>query len=92
MCIRANCKLNSWLRSGFASKSYDSMSLKLNITTMCGDPKLVVDAMKSSPRAKNINTIDCVLEGFELFGSTKPKFNVPPCAHCNSHLFDKRNY
>jgi hypothetical protein len=44
------------------------------------DPKLVAEAMKSLPRAKNLNSRSFILEGFEIFGSTKKKLDFPPCS------------
>jgi hypothetical protein len=53
---------------------------------------MLADAMKSYPRAEDVNSKDCALEGSELLGSTKRKLNLPPDADCNSHLPDKVNY
>ena len=47
---------------------------------MCADPKILAEAMKSYPRVEDLNTRDCTLEDFELFGSTKRKYNLPPNA------------
>ena len=33
---------------------------------MCADPKILAEAMKSYPRAEDLNTRDCTLEDFEL--------------------------
>jgi hypothetical protein len=70
----------------------DSASLKLKAAARCGDPKMLADAMKSYPWAEDVNTKDCALEGSELFGSTKRKFNLPPGADCGFHRPDKVNY
>ena len=59
----------SWLRGGYTSKGHDYAPLKLKVVAMCGDPKLLADAMKSYPGLKDLNTKDCALEGSELFGS-----------------------
>ena len=53
---------------------------------------MLVDAMKSCPRVEDVNIKDCALEGSELFGSTKRKFNLPPGTDCDSHRPDKVNY
>ena len=68
------------------------MSLKLKATTMCGDPKILVEAMKSYPGAEDLNTRNCALEGSEFFGSTKRRLNLTLGADCDSHRFDKVNY
>ena len=47
--------------------------------------------MKSYARAEDVNTRDCVLEGSELFGSTKRKLNLPLGVDCDSHRPDKLN-
>ena len=60
----------SWLGGGSIGKDFDSMSLKLEVVAKCGDPKVLVDAMKSYLRAEDLNTGDCALEGSKLFGST----------------------
>ena len=39
----------SWLRVGSTGKGLDFASLKLKAAARCGDPKLLVDAMKSYP-------------------------------------------
>ena len=82
----------TWLKGGYDGKGPDSASLKLKAATMYGDPKMLVDAMKSYPGAKDVNTRYCALEGSELFGSTKRKSNLPPGADCDSHRLDKVNY
>ena len=52
---------------------------------------LVANAMKSYPGAKYLNTRDCALEGPELFGSTKQKFDLSPNVDCNLHQPNKVN-
>jgi hypothetical protein len=37
----------TWLKRGFDDKGHDSASLKLKATAICGDPKMLADAMKS---------------------------------------------
>lgn len=69
----------------------NSMSLKPKDVARCGDPNLLVDAMKSYLGAKDVNTRDCALEGFKLFGSTKRKLDLPHGADCDSHSMDKAN-
>ena len=85
MYIHAFCKLQTWLRGG-------STSFKLKVVAMCEDLKLVAYAMKSYPGVEDLNTRDCILERFELFGSTKRKFDLPPCVDCDSHRPDKIDY
>ena len=82
----------SWLRGRSTSKGFDCVSLKLKAAPICGDPKLLADAMKSYPRVKDRNTRDCALEGYELFKPTKQKFNLPPGVDCDSHLPNKVKY
>jgi hypothetical protein len=48
--------------------------------------------MKSYPGLEDLNTRDCALEGSELFGTTKRKFDLPPGVNCDSHRPDKVNY
>ena len=81
-----------WLKGGSDGKGLDLAFLKLKAVAMCRDPKILVDAMKAYPWAEDINTRDCVLEGPELFGSTKRKLNLPTGADCDSHRPDKVNY
>ena len=59
---------------------------------MCRDPKLLADVMKSCPGLEDLNSRDCALEGSELFGSTKQKFDLLPGVDCASHRPDKVNY
>jgi hypothetical protein len=82
----------TWLKGGSDGKGLDSASLKLKAAARCGDPKMLVDAMKSYPGAEDVNTRDCALEGSEFFGSTKRKLNLPPGVDCDSHRPDKVNY
>jgi hypothetical protein len=82
----------SWLRGGSTGKGPDSVSLKSKAVARWADPKLLADAMKSYPGLEYLNTRDCALEGSELFGSTKRKFDIPPGAGCDSHRPDKVNY
>lgn len=70
-----------WLKCGSTGKKLDSASLKLKVAVRCGDPKLLVDAMKSYLGAKDLNTRDYALEGFEFFGSTKWKIDLPLIAY-----------
>ena len=81
-----------WLRDGSTSKWYYFVSLKLKVVAKCGDPKLLVDAMKSYPRLEDLNIKDCALEGLELFGSTKHKRLICHNVDCDSHQPDKVNY
>ena len=82
----------SQLKGGSTGKGLDSASLKLKDVARCGDPKLLVDFMKSYLGVEDLNTRHCALEGFELFGSTKRKFNVPLGADCDSYRSNKVNY
>ena len=77
---------------GSDGKGPYSTSLKLKAAARYRDPKMLADVMKSYPGAKNVNTRDCLLEGSELFGSTKRKRNLPPDVDCDSHQPDKVNY
>ena len=82
----------SWLRGGSTSKGLDSASLKLMTIARCGDPKLLAYAMKSHPGVEDFNTRYCVLEGSELFGSTKQEFGLPPDVDRKLHQSNKVNY
>ena len=75
----------SWLKVGSTGKSFDFASLKLKVVAMCGDLKLLADAMKFYPGLEDLYTRDCALEAYELFGSTKQKFDLPPGVDCDSH-------
>ena len=77
------------MKGGFDGKGPDLASLKLKATAMCGGPKMF---LKSYPRAEDVNTKDCALEGSELFGSTKRKLNLPPGSDCDSHRPNIVNY
>ena len=48
--------------------------------------------MKSYPGLEDLNTKDCALERYELFGSTKQKFDMLPGVNCDSHRPDKMSY
>ena len=85
-------KFGSWLRGGYTGKWSNSASLKLKVDARCGDPKLLVDAMKSYPGLEALDTRDCALEGSELFGSTKRKLDLASGVHYNSHRPDKMKY
>jgi hypothetical protein len=80
------------LKNHSIRKGHDSTSLKLNIVAKCGDPKMLADAMKFSPRVEDPNTKDCALEDLELFGSTKQKLDLPPKVDCDPHQPKKMNY
>ena len=82
----------SWLRGGYAGKGPESVSLKLKVVAMCGDPKLLAEAMKSYQGAEDLYTRDCALEGSKFFRYTKQKLDMQPGANCDSHRFDKVNY
>ena len=80
------------MRGGSTGKGPDFPSFKLKVVAICGDLKLLADAMKSYPGLEDLNTRDCALEGSELFGSTKRKLDMPPGVDCDSHRPDKVNY
>ena len=82
----------AWLKGGSDCKGPDSASLKLKAAVICGDLKMFVDAIKFYPKAEDVNTRDCALEGSELFGFTKRKFNLPLTADCDAHQLDKIIY
>lgn len=65
-----------WLIDVYIAKGLDLASLKFKVAAMCGDPKLIVDAIKSYYGAS---------EEIELFGSTKRKPDLPPGDDCGSH-------
>lgn len=73
-------------------KCHDSTSLKLKAIAKCGGPKPMAKAIKSYPRATCFNTHDCDMEGTKLFGSTKRKLDLSPCAKYDSRRSDKVNY
>ena len=68
------------------------MILKLKVASRCEDPKLLAYAMKSSMGLEDLNIRDCALEGFELIGSTKRKFDMPSGVDCSSHRPNKMNH
>ena len=82
----------TWLKREYDGKGLDSASLKLKAAARCGDLKMLIDAMKSYPRAEDVNTRYCALEELELCSATKHKLNLPPGANCNFHRLDKVNY
>ena len=49
--FKQNVNYMLWLKVGYTSTHPNSTSLSLNVATKCGDPKLVVDGIKSYPRA-----------------------------------------
>ena len=53
----------SWLKHFSTGKGSDYESFKLKITTMCGDPKILLDAIKSYPGVEDLNTMDYALKG-----------------------------
>ena len=83
---------SAWLIGGSNGKGFDSVSLKLKTATMCEDPKMLIDTMKSYPGAEDVNTRDSALEGSELCGSTKRKVNLLPGVDCDSHRPEKVNH
>ena len=85
----ANYRL--WLKRGYMGKAPNSTSLKRKTIAKCGDPRLLANAMKSYPWVEDVNTRDCALEGFELFGSTKQKLYLPLGTDCDLHQPDKVN-
>ena len=44
--------------------------------------------LKVCAQKKVYYTRDCASEGSELFGSTKPNFEMPPGTECVSHWLD----
>ena len=52
-------------------KGHDSTSLILKVVATCGDPTLLVVALKSHLWVKGIKTRDCMLKGSKLLASTK---------------------
>ena len=58
----------------------------------CADPRPMVKAMKSYPKAKGLNTKDCALEETKLFVATQRKLDLPLGAGYDSHWLDKVNY
>lgn len=66
--------------------------MKLKAIAHNGDPKLLAKAIRSYARVKDMNTKTYALEGFETFGSTKRKSNLPPRSKYDSHRPDKVNY
>ena len=67
------------------SKGHDSTSLKLKAIAKCGDPRPMVEAMKSYLGIEGLRTKDCALEGTKLFASTKWKLDLPLGADYDSH-------
>ena len=65
------------VKKGFDDKGLELVSLKLKAATKCGDPRMLVDAMKFHPKAEDVNMRDCALEGSELL--------VPPNANSTYH-------
>ena len=64
--IRAFMQISNyrtWLKEGSHGKGPDWASLKFKAAARCGDPKILADAMKAFPGAKDVNTRDCTLEG-----------------------------
>lgn len=81
-----------WLKGGQRGKGPDKAALKLRAAASSGDPKLIAVAMKSFPGAGDLPDHSIVLEGAEIFGSTKRKLNLPPGSEFDSHRPDKVNY
>ena len=73
------------LKGGSNGKSLDLVSLKLTTALACGDPKVLIDAIKSYPEAEDVNIRDCALKGSKLFGPNKRKLNMPHGVKCGSH-------
>lgn len=73
------------LKGGSNGKGLDPMSLKLRTTPVCGDPNVLIDAIKSYPGAEDVNIRDCALKGSKLFGSNKQKLNMPHGVNYGSH-------
>ena len=85
MCVFMHIENYKWcLRGVSLGKGHNSTSLKLKVATMCGDSKLLGEAMKSYLGIEDLNTKDCALEGSELLGSTKQGFLF--AIRCNLQL------
>ena len=80
------------LRSGSNGKSPNFASLECKIVAMCGDSKLLADAIKYYLEVKDLNTKDCALKGSKLFGSTKRKLGIPQGAYWEVHQLDHLNH
>ena len=74
-----------WLKGGPTGEGNDSASLEIEGSYHVWRSKSLVDAMKSYPRAKDLNPRGCALKGSELFGFTKHKLNLPSRVHCDSY-------
>lgn len=66
--------------------------MKFKVAARPGDPKLMTGAIKSYVEVEDMNTRDCALEGFELFGCMKQKLDLPPNSICDSCRLDKVDY
>ena len=68
------------------------MSLRLKVVAYTEDLKLLAKVMRSYPKAQEMNTNNCALEGFELFISTRRKLNLLCGSEYESHCLDKIKY
>lgn len=53
----------TWLKGGSTRKELDEASLKVKATTHIGDPKLIAEAIKVFPRAKDLNERSTNVQG-----------------------------
>jgi hypothetical protein len=58
-------------------KGFDQTPFMLKVATLTSNPKLFVEEMRLYLGANYLNTWNCALEGFELFGSTKRILDLP---------------
>jgi len=78
---------------GKASKLGPSKEeLKLKGARRSGNPKKIVEALNVFPEAANIATYFPHLEGEEVFGSSKSKFDLPIGSDGDSHRPNKVNF
>lgn len=73
---------------GSTGKDRDSTPLKVKDVAMCGDAKLLADAMKSHMGVEDLNTGNYGLEGSKLFECTKRKLDLPHGVDYNLHRHD----
>lgn len=67
------------LKDGSSWKKHDQTSLILKVVAHIGDPKLLVEAMRSYPGAKDLNTIKCTLEGLNCLDQPREYWTY----HCS---------
>ena len=82
----------TYLKGGKSRKGPNKAKLRLRAAQKSRDAKMIAKVFSFFLGTEDLITKPFGLEGVEIFGSSKRKFNLPPGSHSNSHRQDKVNF